>query len=96
MRLTFSAHAKRRMRERKISSDLAKEVVTTAQYRSIDSATAHTVCVKRLMFRENERYIAVSLQVKTNAVKIVSIHPIRDRDFTSRIRSGRWKYETKS
>lgn len=55
MRLVYSVHAKRRMRQRKISSNLTKEIVTT-----------------------------------------VSIHPIRDRDFTSRTTSGRWEYEKKS
>lgn len=89
MRLVFSDHAKRRMKERKISKILVKEVVEASDHKFFDVLTKRTIFIKRLIFRERERYIAVAVD-ENEEKTVISVHPIRDRDFTSRTESGRW------
>lgn len=90
MRIAFSDHAKRRMKERKISSTLVRNVVRQSDHTFIDIATNYTIFVKRLIFREEKRYIAVSVDKSAEHMMVVSVHPIRDRDLISRTESGRW------
>lgn len=94
MRLKFSLHAERRMNERKISKSIIRKVIEAPDGCFFDTVTKHTIFIKRLLFREEERFIAVSTDQTEDQVVIVSVHPIRRRDYTSRIESGRWiKYE---
>ena len=78
------------MNERKISKILVKGVVEAFDYKFLDVLTKHIVFVKSMMFRREKRYIAVSVDEREEEYIVVSVHPIRDRDFSSRIESGRW------
>lgn len=90
MRLIFSDHVKRRMKERKISASLIKRIIKKPDYHFSDTITGHTVLVKQILFKQKKRFIAVSIEEGVESVILVSVHPIRDRDFIFRTKNRRW------
>lgn len=90
MDIIYSAHAKRRMRERKLSRTVVNEVLEKADQRVLDTQTGYIVYIKRMLFKGKSRWIAVSIDEQETRKVVVSVHPIRDRDYVSRFDSGRW------
>ena len=90
MRYRYSTHARRRMSERKVLRTLVRKVIQAADHTYVDTLTGYTIYLKRLPFKGEERRIAVSVDQNKDSATIVSVHPIRERDFVSRTNSGRW------
>lgn len=90
MRVLYSDHVRRRMRKRKITTVVVKHIVEKPDKIFQDTVTGYKVFVKRLFFREKHRLMAVSVDEKVNVRIIVTVHPIRERDLTSRSESKRW------
>lgn len=90
MRFIYSDHAKRRMRERKILRSVVRAVVETPEHVFTDTLTGYAIYIKRLPFKGERRLIAVSIDQEKITPVVVSVHPIRERDFISRTESRRW------
>jgi len=91
MKVRYSRHIEVRLRLREIDHDLPKQVFEEAAERYLDTETGHFVAVMSKPLYDREREVMVAYDIEEETAVLLTIHPLKDGQKDSRIRSGRWR-----
>jgi len=91
MKIIYTPHLKFRLKVRGIPSHLPKKIFNEAKEHYYDSLTKHYVAVYKLRFINKLREVAVTYDKKEKVIEIITIHPLKIYQKTTRIKSGRWR-----
>ena len=78
------------MRERKIARIIVERILDKPDHTFFDTETGYKVLLRQLRFLGEQRLMVVAIDDKEKIKVVVTVHPIRERDFDYRTRSGRW------
>lgn len=94
MSVRLSRHLKERMILRDIPDELPETVYWKADNHYTDIQTGTMIAVKRVMFRNMEREMALSYTKSKEDVLLITLHPLKQGQRERRVQSGRWvQYE---
>jgi hypothetical protein len=91
MKVRYSRHIESRLKLRGIDPDLPKQIFEEAAERYLDTETGHFVAVTTKPLYGRDREVMVAYAIEEDSVILLTIHPLKDGQKDSRIRSGRWK-----
>jgi len=91
MKVKYSKHIEARLRLRKIAQELPKQIFEEAAERYLDTETGHFVAVMSKPLYDRKREVMVAYVVDEGCATLLTIHPLKDGQKDSRIRSGRWR-----
>ena len=91
MKVKYSKHIEARLRLRKIAHELPKQIVKEASERYLDTETGHLVAVMSKPLYDRNREVMVAYVVDEDCATLLTIHPLKEGQKDSRIRSGRWR-----
>lgn len=90
-KLVYTNHLRLRMRLREIPKALPKHIWREAKERYYDRATQHLIAVLACEVRGRLREFALSYDEKEGAIQLITVHPIKELQKLSRIKTGRWQ-----
>lgn len=94
MKIILQSHLKIRLQQRNIPPDYPKKAVINPDARYFDKQTTHLIAVKKLEYSGEIRPMAVSYDLKSGIIQIITIHPISQQEIKNKIKRKRWiKYE---
>ncbi|MEM2135251.1 MAG: hypothetical protein QXS27_09040 [Candidatus Jordarchaeaceae archaeon] len=93
LEIHYSKHLSQRLKIRKIPRDLPKTVLLKAEKRFIDTRTGHRIAIKKMSYGGEERFIMVAFDISDKGITMITCHPIKEKQVSNRIKSGRWKHE---
>ena len=91
MKLKYSKHIEARLRLRGITHELPREIFEDASERYLDAETGHLIAVMPVELYGRIREAMVAYVVGKDCAILLTIHPLKDGQKDSRIRSGRWR-----
>lgn len=91
MQIKYSRHIETRLALRKIEYVLPKRIYEDAEERFMDDETGHIIAVKKVIIYGKERDVMVAYEREDAAVKLLTIHPLKEGQKENRIQSGRWR-----
>ena len=91
MKVEYSSHIEARLKLRRIDHDLPKEIFEEAAERYLDTETGHFVAVMPKPLYDRDREVMVAYSIEEDSATLLTIHPLKDGQKESRIRSGRWR-----
>jgi hypothetical protein len=91
MKVEYSNHIEARLRLRGIARDLPREILEEATERYLDTETGHLVAVMSKHLYDRNREVMVAYVTGKDCTTLLTIHPLKDGQKASRIRSGRWR-----
>jgi len=89
--IIYSIHLMFRLKLREISYYLPKEIYQTSQEHYFDKQTLKKVAVKKVKFKNKLREMAVVYDEINGQINLITIHPLKEYQKISRIKSGRWQ-----
>ncbi len=89
-RVSYTRHLRTRLQTRKFPEDLPKVIFEEADRRYRDRETGHLIAIKQVRLRRQMRSVMIAYDRIGEGVEIVTIHPIREEQETSRVKTGRW------
>ena len=90
-KIVYSSHLRLRLKLREIPYLLPKEIYQTSKEHYFDKETLKKVAIKKVKFKEKFREMAVIYEEINNQINLITIHPLKDYQKISRIKSGRWQ-----
>ena len=91
MKVEYSKHIEARLRLREIAHELPKQIFEGAPERYLDTETGHLVAVMFKPLYDRNREVMVAYVIDKDCATLLTIHPLKDGQKASRIRSGRWR-----
>jgi hypothetical protein len=91
MKVKYSSHIEAKLKLRAIEHDLPKQIFEEAAERYLDTETGHFVAVMSKPLYDRDREVMVAYAVDEDSATLLTIHPLKDGQKDSRIRSGRWR-----
>ena len=91
MKVEYSKHIEARLRLREIAHELPKQIFEETSERYLDTATGHLVAVMHMPLYDRTREVMVAYVIDEDCATLLTIHPLKDGQKASRIRSGRWR-----
>lgn len=91
MKIVYSAHLKRRLKERKIPQSYPREIISNPEQEYIDNITNYRISVKKLFYAEKIRSMVVAYDIIESGIEVITIHPISDSEIKNKVKAGRWK-----
>ena len=91
MKIKYSKHIGARLKLRAIDRELPKEIFETASERYLDTETGHLVAVMSRQLYDRNREVMVAYVIEEDLATLLTIHPLKNGQKDSRIRSGRWR-----
>ena len=91
IKIIYTDHLRLRMKLRGISKLLPKQIWVDAKERYYDRATEHYVALMNFKLKERIKTFALSYDERENVVYLITIHPIKELQKLSRIKTGRWQ-----
>jgi hypothetical protein len=76
---------------RNIDYDIPREIFEDSRERFADSETGHNIAVTKAVMYGKERDIMVAYIYEEGRVKLLTIHPLKERQKENRVKSGRWR-----
>jgi len=90
-KIVYSPHLILRLKLRKIPYALPKKIYQTAKEHYFDNQTLKEIAIKKVKFKNKFREMAVIYEEINNQINLITIHPLKDYQKISRIKSGRWQ-----
>ena len=90
-RIIYTDHLRLRMKLRGISKALPKQIWREAKDRYYDRATHHYVAVRACEIKARVREFALSYDEKEGVIQFITVHPLKELQKLSRIKTGRWQ-----
>ena len=90
-KIIYSSHLILRLKLREIPYLLPKEIYQTSKEHYFDKETLKKVAINRVKFKEKLREMAVIYEEINNQINLITIHPLKNYQKISRIKSGRWQ-----
>lgn len=91
IKIVYTDHLRLRIRLRGIPKALPKQIWMEAKERYYDRATEHYIAVMAYKIRERVREFALSYDEKEGVIQLITVHPIKELQKLSRIKTGRWQ-----
>jgi hypothetical protein len=91
MKIEYSKHIEARLKLREIPYELPKEILEEASERYLDTETNHLVAVMSTKLYDRIREVMVAYIVEEDRATLLTIHPLKNGQKVSKIRSGRWR-----
>ena len=79
------------MKLRGIPQALPRQIWMEAKERYYDRATEHCIAVMVCKTKERVKEFALSYDEKEGAVQLITVHPVKELQKLSRIKTGRWQ-----
>ena len=89
MKIEYSKHLEQRLSLRKINYDLPKKIFNQSHERYIDEETKHFIAILEIELYNKLREVMVAYIVEQDITKLLPIHPLKEGQKESRIRTGR-------
>ena len=89
-RIRYSDHLKLRLSRRRIPRSLPRSIYRRAKEVFYDHTTGHLVAVARSRYGGRLREMMVAYSEVKDEVTLITVHPLKPRQKTNRIASGRW------
>lgn len=89
--IIYTQHLKLRLSLREIPYSLPKKIYQTSKQRYFDKETFKKVAIKKVKFKNKLREMAVIYEEINNQINLITIHPLKNYQKISRIKSGRWQ-----
>lgn len=97
MKIYASRHFEERRKLREIPENLPEQILREADEHYRDQATGHSIAVKRILFQDKERDIALIYSREQNEIILLTLHPLKEGQWKNRVESRRWiPYEPES
>ena len=93
MRVVYTDHLKLRLRARRIPAQMPERIYREAEERYYNHATFRHVAVMSVIYHRRRRKMMIAYDEFPDHVKIVTIHPIENRQIHERVLAGRWPHE---
>jgi len=90
-KIVYSSHLIFRLKLREIPYDLPREIYQSSKEYYFDKETSKRVAIKKIKFKNKLREIAVIYEEMNNQINLITIHPLKNYQKISRIKSGRWQ-----
>lgn len=90
-KVVYTNHLRLRMKLRGIPKMLPKQIWSEAKERYYDRATQHSIAVMVCEIKERMRELALSYDETEGIVQLITVHPIKELQKLSRIKTGRWQ-----
>ena len=87
----YSSHLEFRIKIREIPYWFPKQIYETAREKYFDNLTKKKVAVKRVLYKDRNRDMAVIYEEDLEQVKLVTIHPLKFLQKFNRIKTKRWR-----
>lgn len=89
--IIYTAHLELRLKLRGIPHNLPRAIYKTAEERYFDRETEKNVAVKRVNYKGKKRELMLAYQETDAGAHLVTIHPLKEYQKVSRVKSGRWQ-----
>ena len=90
-KIVYSSHLILRLKLRGIPYYLPKKIYQTSREHYFDKETLKRVTIKEVKFKNKLREMAVIYEEINNQIYLITIHPLKNYQKISRIKSGRWQ-----
>ena len=90
-KIVYSSYLILRLKLRKIPYYLPKKIYQASREHYFDKETLKRVAIKRVKFKNKLREVAVIYEEINNQINLITIHPLKNYQKISRIKSGRWQ-----
>ena len=91
MQIDYSIHLRQRLLLRGIEYELPGRIFTQSKERYIDDETGHFIATMEIQLYNKAREVMIAYVIEDNVVKILTIHPLKERQKENRLQSGRWR-----
>ena len=90
-KIVYSSHLILRLKLREILYSLPKKIYQASKEHYFDKETLKKVSIKKVKFKKKIREMAVIYEEINNQINLITIHPLKNYQKLSRIKSGRWQ-----
>ena len=90
-KVVYTDHLRLRMKLRGIPKELPKHIWREPKARYYDRATQHSIAVLTCEIKGRMREFALSYDEKEGVIQCITVHPMKQLQKLSRIKSGRWQ-----
>ncbi len=91
MEIRYSKHIETRITLRRIDYNEPKRIYENADERFIDAETGHMIAVAKGILSGKKRDLMVAYKLEDMDVKLLTIHPLKERQKENRVKSGMWR-----
>ena len=91
MEIIYSEHLKKRLEIRKIDKDLPRRIFEQSDEKYFDTSTGHSIAIMAVELYEKKRDVMLAYSVEEDCAKLLTIHPLKEKQKEARISSGRWR-----
>jgi hypothetical protein len=87
----YTNHLENRLKLRNINHDLPKKIYVEAKDRYYDEETGHEIAVMEVDLYNKKREVMLAYSVESDAVNLLTVHPLKTGQKENRIQAGRWR-----
>ena len=91
MKIIYSDHLKKRLEFREIDENLPRRIFEQSDDRYFDVATGHSIAIMVVELYEKKREVMLAYAIEENCAKLLTIHPLKEKQKEARISNGRWR-----
>ena len=91
LQVVYTDHLRLRMKLRSIPKSVPKQIWMESKERYYDQATEHYIAIMPCRIKDRVTEFALSYDEKGNLVQLITVHPIKELQKLSRIKTGRWQ-----
>lgn len=91
MQIKYTQHIEKRLNLRKIDYELPKRIFEQSEERYFDKETGHLIATKKVEIYNKNREVMVVYVIEEDYAKLLTIHPLKERQKKNRIETGRWR-----
>jgi len=92
MRLVYSDHLQKRLRERKFPQDFPRKVFYKPDQKFADIQSGRSISIKKLPYSGKIRHIMISFEYNkpNKIIRIITIHPETEKEIAKRLNKRRY------
>ncbi len=90
MKILLSSHLKIRLKERKIPRNYPNKILFNPDVRFVDAVTNYKIAVKDLEYNSKIRSMVVVYDIIGLEIRVITIHPISNKEIANKLKRGRW------
>ena len=91
MKVVYTGHLENRLMMRGIEHDLPRRILEESREKYFDWETGHFIAVNKVRLYAKMREVMVAYVLEGDTAKIVTIHPLKEKQKENRIKMGRWR-----
>ena len=93
MKIVFTDHLLTRLKQRKISRNIVKEIFNQSLENYWDNLRNRHIVIGEVLYQGKYRKVMEAYDIIEKRIEAVTIHPITETEIKHRLQSGRWNYE---